>query len=456
MSTRERSPRSNPITFLSVVLAMTCVVLVWFGWTLWDRFDEHREVKERTLRIEALRGTILHLDEVLTMSARMAAATGDPQWEARYNRHEPELDGAIKEAMSLAPEVYGGDAASVTDAANLNLVEMERQAFEAVRRGRADEAGAILNSDRYRSEKRIYAEGMSTLAMGLSEYISAGLQGEYHQALLHISAVMLLIPFLFISLFLVYRAVRKWHLDITESNLRLQRMNDELNRKNAELDEFTYVASHDLQEPLRKLISFSALLKKDVGDDLSARAEQDLQYITDASVRMKQLIQDLLTLSRTGRIGVTQELLSLETCVDEALDALSVILEETRAEISRDALPDVWGDKRLLTQVYQNLIGNAIKFTEHEAPQIHLTVENVGEEKVFGVRDNGIGINPEYASHIFVPFKRLNRLAEYMGSGIGLAICRKAIDHHAGRIWVESEPGHGAHFKFTLRGGADR
>jgi len=230
----------------------------------------------------------------------------------------------------------------------------------------------------------------------------------------------------------------------------------ELERKNAELDEFTYVASHDLQEPLRKLISFGDLLRKDVGDELPERAARDLGFITDAARRMQTLVQDLLSLSRFGSSAMRLVLLPLDDCVDSALEALDERVMETGAEVVRDELPGISADRTLLTQLYQNLIGNALKFVGTERPRIHLTAELENGHHVLGVRDNGIGIKPEHAEQIFIPFKRLHGRAEYSGSGIGLAICRKVVERHGGRIWVESEPGKGAHFRFTLGGAPGR
>ena len=227
----------------------------------------------------------------------------------------------------------------------------------------------------------------------------------------------------------------------------------ELEHKNAELDEFSYMASHDLQEPSRKLLAFSGLLKRDLGDGLPERANKDLEFITDAAVRMQTLVQALLSLSRCGRSAMKREMVFLGKCADSALESLSMRVTETGAKVDREALPAVWGDRTLLTELYCNLINNALKFIKQDKkPEVKLTVEIVNGSTVFGVQDNGIGIKPEYAKQIFVPFKRLHNRAEYEGTGIGLAICRKIVERHDGKIWVESEPGQGAHFRFTLNG----
>jgi signal transduction histidine kinase len=243
----------------------------------------------------------------------------------------------------------------------------------------------------------------------------------------------------------------KWAEEaLAERSVQLERTNRELVALNAELDDFTNMASHDLQEPLRTLTSFSDMLRKDLDQSLPERAAQDIGFITDAAKRMQTLIQDLLALSRAGRGTKRREKVSLGECADRALDALAKRMKDTRAQVTRDELPEVWGDSTLLTQLYQNLIGNALKFCGNQPPVIRLTVEERDGDPVFGVQDNGIGIDAKYSQQIFQPFRRLHGHAQYEGSGIGLAICRKIVERHGGKIWVDSEPGKGAHFRFTI------
>ena len=237
---------------------------------------------------------------------------------------------------------------------------------------------------------------------------------------------------------------------LAERTAQLERTNRELVALNAELDDFTNVASHDLQEPLRTLTAFSDMLRKDLDQSLPERAAKDVGFITDAAKRMQTLIQDLLALSRTGRVAKKREKVSLGECADRALEALAIRMKETGAQVTRDELPEVWGDFTLLTQLYQNLIGNALKFGGDQPPVIRLTAEEWDGTSVFGVKDNGIGIEFKYTQQIFQPFRRLHTRAEVEGSGIGLAICRKIVDRHGGKIWVESEPRKGAHFRFTI------
>ncbi|NIA16581.1 MAG: PAS domain-containing protein [Nitrospiraceae bacterium] len=230
----------------------------------------------------------------------------------------------------------------------------------------------------------------------------------------------------------------------------LERANADLAKRNQELDEFTYIASHDLQEPLRKLSAFSEVLQQDLANGEEEEVHEDLNVIVSAAQRMQQLVQDLLALSRSGRQAMKWGEVTVDHCVDRALDVLQLRIEETGAVIERGSLPLLGGDESLLTQLFQNLIGNGLKFHGGEPPVITLSSEKIDDHWLLTVEDNGIGLKPEYAEQIFSPFKRLHGRGKYEGTGIGLAICRKIVERHNGRIWVESELGHGARFKFTV------
>lgn len=237
----------------------------------------------------------------------------------------------------------------------------------------------------------------------------------------------------------------------------LERANESLRQHNRELDEFAHLASHDLKEPLRAIMTFSQLLAQDLGGNLPPDAVRDLEFITSASTRMQRLITDLLALSRTGRGEMRREKVSLQACVDSALEALSVRVGETGAIIETDGLPTIAGDPTMLTQLFQNLISNALKFTEGNRPEVKIRANRDGGAWLVSVEDNGLGIRPEYFEKIFQPFRRVHVKPGQEGTGIGLAICRKVVERHGGQIWVESEAGRGAKFLFTLPcGGEDQ
>jgi signal transduction histidine kinase len=227
---------------------------------------------------------------------------------------------------------------------------------------------------------------------------------------------------------------------------------EELARSNAELEQFAYVASHDLQEPLRKVTSFCQMLERRYAGQLDERADQYIAFAVDGAKRMQVLINDLLAFSRVGRLGREPELLDADDLVRIAKANLAAGIEETGAEVEVEGdLPLVYGERSLLALVFQNLIGNGIKFHGEETPRVRISAERDDGFWRFTVSDNGIGIDPEYAERIFVIFQRLHAKEVYAGTGIGLAMCRKVVEHHGGRIWLEaSENGDGATFRFTL------
>lgn len=224
----------------------------------------------------------------------------------------------------------------------------------------------------------------------------------------------------------------------------------ELARSNAELEQFAYVASHDLQEPLRMVASYTALLARRYKDRLDAKADRYISYAVEGATRMNALIDDLLAYSRVDRRGGQFGPTSSEKAVNCALANIQVAIRESGAVVTRDPLPTVVADHLQLTQVFQNLLGNAIKFHGPEPPRIRISAEQRDKQWVFSVQDNGIGISPDHRDRVFVMFQRLHARGRYPGTGMGLAICKKIIERHNGRIWVESEPGKGSTFCFSL------
>jgi PAS domain S-box-containing protein len=251
-----------------------------------------------------------------------------------------------------------------------------------------------------------------------------------------------------------FRGYRGVGTDITERKRAqgvLRAAYDELARSNSELQQFAYVASHDLQEPLRMIGSYTQLLERRYGDKLDADAREFMGFVVDGATRMKQLIEDLLAYSRVGTRGKELRPVQAQAALERALVNLRASIESADAQVTHDALPEVSADDTQLTQLFQNLIGNAIKFRKKDEPiRVHVGAQDAGAEWRFSVSDNGIGIEPQYYERIFMVFQRLHTREEYAGTGIGLAICKKVVDRHRGRIWVESALGKGSTFNFTL------
>ncbi|MEV6520491.1 ATP-binding protein [Longispora sp. NPDC051575] len=233
---------------------------------------------------------------------------------------------------------------------------------------------------------------------------------------------------------------------------QLEEQAADLKRSNGELEQFAYVASHDLQEPLRKIASFCQLLERRYGELLDDRGRQYVAFAVDGAQRMQVLINDLLAFSRVGRVYDDSEPVDLDRVCDQAVTDLADRVERTGATVERDPLPTVAGDPTLLTMLWQNLIGNALKFASPDrVPHVRVTVEADGDRWRFAVTDNGIGVPPEFGEKIFVIFQRLHARGDaYGGTGIGLAMCRKIVEHHGGQIWLDPEHTGGARFVFTL------
>lgn len=241
--------------------------------------------------------------------------------------------------------------------------------------------------------------------------------------------------------------------DVTEQR-RMTRLLAEqkadLMRSNSELQNFAYVAAHDLREPLRTIVSFSELLALDLGDNLSADSQENLGFIVDAGKRMQQLITDLLAYARVESQASPFVLTHLNDTVKNAISALKIAIDDSHGLITSDDLPAVMADSSQLDQVFLNLLGNALKFRGAEPPLVHVSVQKREKDYLFTVKDNGIGIDVKSAGRLFQMFQRLHGLAEYPGTGMGLAISKRIVERHGGKIWLESAPQSGSEFFFTL------
>ncbi|HTF63282.1 MAG TPA: ATP-binding protein, partial [Edaphobacter sp.] len=236
-----------------------------------------------------------------------------------------------------------------------------------------------------------------------------------------------------------------------KSEAHLVKTAEELKRSNDQLEQFAYVASHDLQEPLRMVASYTQLLARRYQGHLDSDADEFIGYAVDGCNRMHRLIRDLLAYSRSGTDTKLLQEISGENALKEALTNLRVSIEESGATVTHDVLPAITTDDTQLVQVLQNLVGNAIKYRGAAAPQVHVSARrNGGKEWIFSVRDNGLGIAPQYFERIFIIFQRLHGRQEFNGTGIGLAICKKIVERLGGRIWVESQLEKGSTFYFSL------
>jgi PAS domain S-box-containing protein len=253
-----------------------------------------------------------------------------------------------------------------------------------------------------------------------------------------------------IQILKIFGARAAAELERQQAEALLKHQKEDLARSNAELQQFAYVASHDLQEPLRMVTSYLELLERRYKGQLDAKADQFIDYAVDGAVRMQALINALLGYSRIGTNEQTWQSVDCELLLQEVLANLQVTIEQNQAIITHDPLPSVIADRTQLAQLFQNLISNGIKFRQAAAPKIHIGVERLADKWLLSIQDNGIGIEQQYADRIFVIFQRLHSRGDYPGTGIGLAICKKIIERHGGKLWVTSELDQGATFYFTL------
>ena len=242
--------------------------------------------------------------------------------------------------------------------------------------------------------------------------------------------------------------------DVTEHKRmeeRLRQITAEMQRSNNELEQFAYVISHDLQEPLRMISSYTQLLAKRYSSKLDADADEFIAYSVDGAKRMQALLHDLLEYSRVGTRGKPFTWVDCKEVVEQTIANLKIAIEESGASVTYDTLPALMGDEGQLVQLFQNLIGNAIKFHREEPPCVHISAQRKQNVVAFSAKDNGIGIDPQYRQVIFEIFRRLHTREEYPGTGMGLSICKKIVERHGGHIWVQSQLGQGSTFHFTIQ-----
>nr|WP_240934619.1 ATP-binding protein [Cellulomonas sp. IC4_254] len=313
-------------------------------------------------------------------------------------------------------------------------------------------AGAVAGAVLWRTLRSWIAEPLGALAADAR----AVSEGDLHHAVRttgpgEIADLADTVERMRLGLVAQVQAVEAQRAEIAEAHDRLAEQAEELRRSNRDLEQFAYVASHDLQEPLRKVASFTQLLQKRYGGQMDERADQYIAFAVDGAKRMQQLIQDLLGFSRVGRLGGELADVPLDDALGAALENLDNLVEDTGAVVTHDPLPVVRGERPLLVQLLQNLVGNAIKFRDPERPPVvRISARRVGDSWELECRDNGIGIDPQYAERVFVIFQRLHPKDLYEGTGIGLALCKKIVEYHGGRIWLGEPDGPGTSVRWTL------
>jgi PAS domain S-box-containing protein len=376
----------------------------------------------------------------------VTAAIRDISVRKSAEEHLAQMEGRYRALLEAAPDamvVVNGDG-------TIALLNVQAEKQFGYRR---DEllGQQVKNIIPHGFAERIVSDGTRTTADALAQQIGTGIQlvGRRKNGS-EFPLEIMLSPLESPEGILVTAAIRDVSMR-KQSEEQLRKVIAELKSSNDELQQFAYVASHDLQEPLRMVASYTQLLAKRYKGRLDSDADEFIDFAVNGCKRMQGLIQDLLAYSRAGTNGKAFCHVSSEGALQQALTNLRITIEQSGAVVSHDSLPAVKTDETQLTQVFQNLVGNAIKYRSTEAPRVHVSANtNSDNEWIFSVRDNGLGIDPQYFERIFILFQRLHGRNEFEGTGIGLAICKKVLERLGGRIWVESQPEKGSNFYFAL------
>jgi signal transduction histidine kinase len=429
--------RDSPIALSISAGVISVIVIIWLLWATWISSEFAQEATARTVVFERLAGEITYLDEVLTMSARMAASTGDLAWEDRYLAHAPILDTAVANAIEAAGNAIAAAGVAQTNQANLNLIEMEGRAFELVRNGRLDEALALLHSETYETEKALYAEGNKTFIGQLRDDLASSLASDRrHLDASLIAALMALIV-----------VVGFWWL--VSQHLRAQQRRLEV--ANRAKTEFLAAMSHELRTPLNAVVGFAEMIQMESFGPLGSPKYRD--YIDDihgAGQHLLALINDILDLSKVeaGMEELQEEYIEISDLMKSVHSLVCQRAQSGRLAFELDSpagLPMLSGDIRKMKQILINLLVNAIKFTD-PGGTVALKVRcEDGEGHVFQVIDTGIGIAPNDIPKALSLFGQvdsgLNR--HYEGTGLGLPLTRALVHMHGGSFDVQSKLGVG-------------
>ncbi len=495
---QHRKANSFAVRFLTLAVVAAGVALLWFGYDSYTYYQQFHLLSKSGLEVNKLIGEIVHLDEVLTMSACMAVATGEEDWERRYLSFEPRLDSVLGRLIQLAPLFVEPSLVSQTQTANTRLVESEHNAFALLKDGKASAAMEILMHDRYKEHKILYRTSMLLLASKLDAAVTEMLETSRQNVFVRASLVLAVLLFLLLSWLAIFRNSRKEQHLLRRNNLALQEMAAELKkrseelaseveqrersesmfrrmtasreRKNKELELQLHIASHNLRSPLVNIIGFGRELEltcskisnlidntevnKEFRSECNATLKDvptALSYIQSSTAKMNQILDGLLRLSRLGRNPIVKESLNMNAMIREILLGMQYRINLQGVCVEVSDLPSCLGDAVQINQVFSNVLDNALKYLDPDRPGlIRVSGERRKGTAYFTISDNGIGISPEDREKIFTIFHRVASESRVSGEGLGLTIVRRILDRHEGDIEVRSNEGGGSVFAISL------
>jgi signal transduction histidine kinase len=447
---------NNPIKMLSITIILTIFILGGISLVVWDSFESLDNIQVQALRMDGLIGNITYYDEILTMSATMAAETGDQRWEARYRSVEMILDSDIKEVIRTSIGGNIDENAKRVDEANIKLVEMENRVFDLVRAQRKEEGKAILESKEYTIQKRIYSEGLKEIILESREYIKAVYSAQRQRVFIVMLAIITSIILLVFSWFIVLNTIRKYIEEDKKTNDKIIESRDQLAILSKTKSEFLANMSHELRTPLNSIIGFSEIMLIKIGGELNEKQTSYVNNIVISSNFLLNLINDILDLSKieAGKVELVKEKLSVPTAIEEIHSLIKEKAANQNIELRRELEPEleyIEADHMRFKQILFNLLNNAIKFSK-KGGTVTITSKKGGDMARFSISDTGIGIKEENLGKLFKEFGQADTeiSRKYGGTGLGLAITKKLVELHGGKIWVESKYGEGSTFIFTL------
>ena len=464
----------GPMRFLMVAWLITMVALFGSVWSAYDSYQQYATTAQHMFHVQELRGRIVHLDEILTMSARMAVATGDLKWEQRYRRFEGKLDAAIQDAITLVPDAGGGT--EQTGAANVALVEMENSAFRLIRQGELEASREILFGDEYARQKAIYAGGMEVLGDELASSADAALRAQRNRILVQLFSISVVILILVVGWLVVIRILHHWRNELARSHRHLVDLNRDLDRKvmerTASLQRATEVAkqannakseflanmSHELRTPMNAILGYSEMLIEEAEDVGQDGFIPDLQKVNQAGNHLLALINDVLDLAKieSGRMEAFGEDLDVGSLIDQVVGATQPLMGNNNNQFTierGEQLGTAHQDITKLRQSLLNMLSNAAKFTHEGTVTLRAAREKADgvDWLTFSVSDTGIGIPADKLEHVFEAFSQADSSTtrDYGGTGLGLPISRRFCQMLGGDLTVRSNVGEGT--TFTMR-----